>query len=54
MKVYNLCDDSFIDLNQLQFIDGKVNIAYFPMADHNPGSVKLLFEMILDMLLFMS
>jgi phosphatidylinositol-3,4,5-trisphosphate 3-phosphatase/dual-specificity protein phosphatase PTEN len=54
VKVYNLCDDSFIDMNQLQFIDGQVNIAYFPMADHNPGSVKLLFEMILDMLLFMS
>ena len=41
-------------MNQLQFIDDQVRIAYFPMTDHHPGPVKLLFEMILDMLLYMS
>ncbi len=40
-------------MNQLFYSDGKVSIAYFPMTDHNPGPVKLVFEMIFDMLYFL-
>ena len=29
-------------------------MAYFPMADHNPGPVQLLFHFILDMVLYLS
>ena len=43
VKVYNLCDDHYIDTNQLFFQDGSIRIAYFPMMDHNPGPIKLLF-----------
>ena len=44
VKVYNLCDDSFIDMNQLNFSqNGEIRAAFFPMADHNPGPVNLLF-----------
>lgn len=55
VKVYNLCDDSFIDLNQLQFNNhGEIRAAYFPMADHNPGPVKLLFHFVMDLALYLS
>ena len=50
VKIYNLCDDSFIDTNKLNLpVDqslrkelGLLNlktvpIAYFPMMDHNPA-----------------
>ena len=51
-KFYNLCDDSFIDMNQLSHKD--IKIAYFPMADHNPGPVKLMFQFVMDMVLFLA
>ena len=43
VKVYNLCDDEFIDINKLSFKDGEIRIGYFPMMDHNPGPIKLVF-----------
>ncbi len=53
VKVFNLCDDSFIDVNQLT-LSSDIRIAYFPMADHNPGPVRLLFNFVLDMALYLS
>jgi len=64
VKVYNLCDDAFIDTNRLEYkIDDHyvkkyaldrnlVPIAYFPMMDHNPAPLKLSFLLCLDALAF--
>ncbi|CDW87941.1 phosphatidylinositol-trisphosphate 3-phosphatase and dual-specificity protein phosphatase pten-like [Stylonychia lemnae] len=53
VKVYNLCDDDFIDTNILSFNNGEVQVAYFPMMDHNPCRIQQIFHMLLDMLLYM-
>ena len=40
VKVYNMCDDSFIETNKLKLNkDGSIRVAYFPMMDHNPGPI---------------
>jgi len=53
VKVFNLCDDSFIDVNLLT-LSADIRVAYFPMADHNPGSVRLLFHFVLDLCLYLA
>ena len=66
VKIYNLCDDKQFDTsNTKQVIDKnilkdydfkvkKVNCAYFPMMDHNPGPLKMVFYLCLDALLYLS
>eukprot|EP00347_Sterkiella_histriomuscorum_P014418 403360940 len=53
VKIYNLCDDHFIDTNQLSFSNGEIKVAYFPMMDHNPCQIQQIFNMLLDILLFL-
>jgi phosphatidylinositol-3,4,5-trisphosphate 3-phosphatase/dual-specificity protein phosphatase PTEN len=54
VKIYNLCDDRFIDINMLSISNTKIRVAYFPMMDHNPGPVKLLFYFIMDLIIFLA
>ena len=66
VKIYNLCDDDYIDTAKISipvshhFITkyklGVTNVpySYFPMADHNPASVKMIFYLCLDAVVFMS
>lgn len=51
-----MCDDLNIDMKKLKFgVElSDVKIAYFPIADHNPGPLKLLFHFVMDMVLFLS
>jgi phosphatidylinositol-3,4,5-trisphosphate 3-phosphatase/dual-specificity protein phosphatase PTEN len=66
VKIYNLCDDDYIDTNKIQipviqhFITKyKLNVnnvpcSFFPMTDHNPAPLKMIFYFCLDALVFMS
>jgi phosphatidylinositol-3,4,5-trisphosphate 3-phosphatase/dual-specificity protein phosphatase PTEN len=55
VKFYNLCNDSFVDTNQLTAKDNKkVKVAYFPMMDHNPGPLSYIFKFCLDVSLFLA
>ena len=67
VKIINLCDDKFIDTSKTwypidknlltsassNFAVTSVPVAYYPMMDHNPGSLKMLFHLCLDALLFL-
>jgi len=53
VKIYNLCNEDAKDLNNLEFTPD-IKVAYFPMMDHNPGSIALLFHLVLDMVIFLS
>ena len=37
LKIYNMCNDNFVDTKLLTLADGRVRLAYFPFMDHNPG-----------------
>jgi phosphatidylinositol-3,4,5-trisphosphate 3-phosphatase/dual-specificity protein phosphatase PTEN len=68
VKIFNLCDDKFIDTSKTSYPIDKnllnmagcnfgitsVPVAYFPMMDHNPGPLKMIFYLCLDALLFLS
>lgn len=68
VKIYNLCDDKYIDTSttslaieknilnssDCEFSVKRVPVAYFPMQDHNPGPLKMIFYFCLDALLFLS
>ena len=61
-KIYNLCDDKQFDTSILRFETEEIHltgreaipVAYFPMMDHNPGSLRMLFFFCLDALLFLA
>jgi phosphatidylinositol-3,4,5-trisphosphate 3-phosphatase/dual-specificity protein phosphatase PTEN len=65
VKIYNLCNDDFINYNKTSFdIDknlkkmhklreSSVPVAYFPMMDHNPAPLKMLFYLCLDSLTYL-
>ena len=55
VKVYNMCNDDFVDTNRLGFKEyPHVKIAYFPMLDHNPGPISYLYKFVFDMSLFLT
>ena len=66
VKIYNLCDDDFINTNKISIpIDRAhrtkygltvtaVPLAHFPMMDHNPAPLKMIFYFCLDALLYLA
>ena len=57
VKIYNLCDDDFINTNRISFEIDKskrtVPVGYFPMMDHNPAPLKMLFYFCLDAITYL-
>jgi phosphatidylinositol-3,4,5-trisphosphate 3-phosphatase/dual-specificity protein phosphatase PTEN len=65
VKIFNLCDDESIDTSKISIkLDKslmktyklnvqKISISYFPMMDHNPAPLKMLFFFCLDALLYL-
>jgi phosphatidylinositol-3,4,5-trisphosphate 3-phosphatase/dual-specificity protein phosphatase PTEN len=67
-KIYNLCDDDFINTNKTNLpIDmnqkekekygvsqSSIPVGYFPMMDHNPAQLKMIFYLCLDALVYLS
>lgn len=61
IKIYNMCNDKFVDLNMLSLpvnIDSKIkteiSFAYFPMMDHNPGPIPIIFKFVMDAAMFLA
>lgn len=58
IKIYNLCNDKFVNPNILQLdtpgIDRKIRLAYFPMMDHNPGPIPIIFKFNIDAVLYLA
>ena len=65
VKIFNLCDDESIDTSKIsikldksliktyKLNNQKISISYFPMMDHNPAPLKMLFLFCLDALLYL-
>lgn len=51
-----MCNDKFVDVNMLSMDtkDRSVQFAYFPMMDHNPGPLPLIFKFSIDAILFLA
>ena len=58
LKIYNMCNDKFVDPNILEVAtapqDVKVRLAYFPMMDHNPGPLPIIWKFIVDAVLYLA
>ncbi len=56
IKIYNMCNDKFVDVNllQLETKERPINFAYFPMMDHNPGPLPIIFKFVVDAALFLA
>jgi protein-tyrosine phosphatase len=58
IKIYNMCNDKFVNPNILQLdtpgLDRKIKLAYFPMMDHNPGPVPIIFRFTIDAVLYLA
>ena len=54
IKVYNMCNDDFVDANQLTLAEGAIKLAYFPFMDHNPGPVSKVFQLALDAVMYLA
>ena len=54
VKIYNMCNDEFVNMNRLKLAEGKVDVAYFPMMDHNPGPIASVFKITLDVVIFLA
>ena len=56
IKIYNMCNDKFVDVNllQLETKEKAINFAYFPMMDHNPGPLPIIFKFVVDAALFLA
>ena len=48
IKIYNMCNDDFVNSKVLSLADGKIKVAYFPFMDHNPGPISKIFRLVLD------
>ena len=56
VKIYNLCNDKSINVNILRIKcpnEQVIKFAYFPMKDHNPGPVPIIFKFTVDAALFL-
>ena len=53
-----MCNDKFVNPQILKIETGNgekdVKLAYFPMMDHNPGPVPIIFKFVIDALLYLS
>ena len=53
-----MCNDKFVNVNVLSLnipgIDRSIRLAYFPMMDHNPGPVPLIFKFTVDAVLYLA
>jgi phosphatidylinositol-3,4,5-trisphosphate 3-phosphatase/dual-specificity protein phosphatase PTEN len=58
IKIYNMCNDKFVNVNILKLEtdgdDRKVKLAYFPMMDHNPGPLPIIFKFAIDAILYLA
>ena len=58
IKIYNMCNDKYVDPNILELncpgLDRKIKLAYFPMMDHNPGPVPIIFKFCIDAVLYLA
>ena len=43
IKIYNMCNDAFVNTKVLSLADGMIKLAYFPFMDHNPGPIDKVF-----------
>ena len=51
IKIYNMCNEDFVDTNVVELEGGAIRVAYFPFMDHNPGPVNKVFRLAMDMVL---
>lgn len=53
-----MCNDKFVNPNILQLdapgLERKIKLAYFPMMDHNPGPVAIIFKFCIDAVLYLA
>ena len=54
IKIYNMCNDDFVDANELALAGGAIRLAYFPFLDHNPGPVNKVFKLALDAVMYLA
>ena len=54
IKIYNMCNDDFVNTKDLSIADGKIKLAYFPFIDHNPGPISKVFKLVLDQVLYLA
>lgn len=48
-----MCDDAYINTTKISY-KGDIRVCYFPIMDHNPGSVSTLFQFVLDASLYLA
>jgi len=54
IKIYNMCDDDFVNSKVLSLAENKIKVAYFPFMDHNPGPLLQVFKLVLDQVLYLA
>ena len=54
IKIYNMCNEDFVDSSELTLEGGAIKLAYFPFMDHNPGPVNKVFKLALDAVLYLT
>jgi len=54
IKIYNMCNDDFVNTKVLSLANGNIKVAYFPFMDHNPGPIVHIFRLVLDQTLYLA
>ena len=54
IKIYNMCNDDFVNTKTLSLAEGKIKLAYFPFMDHHPGPVAKILKLVLDAMLYLA
>ena len=54
IKIYNMCNDDFVNTKVLSLADGKIKLAYFPFMDHMPGPLSKIFKLVMDAVLYLA
>jgi phosphatidylinositol-3,4,5-trisphosphate 3-phosphatase and dual-specificity protein phosphatase PTEN len=57
VKIYNMCNDKFVDVDILRLKTKRkqnIKLAYFPMMDHNPGPLPMVFKFAIDAVIFLA
>ena len=59
VKIYNMCNDKFVDVNTLRLKahgeeKRQIKLAYFPMMDHNPGPLQMIVKFAIDAVLYLA
>ena len=54
IKIYNMCNDDFVNSKDLSLADGKIKLAYFPFMDHMPGPISKILMLVMDAILHLA